>query len=219
MRVRDRRRRACAKLSRPSKARFGRAQPTGTQRSVETGVSKGGSGLGQSKMLVQADEIDYDYNNARVSAVGNVQIYYSGSTLEADKVIYDQKTKRLHAEGNVRLTEPNGKVTYGEIIDLSDDFRDGFVDSLRVDTARPDPHGRRARRPQRRQFHGPAERRLHRVRSLPRRSAQAAAVAGQGGAHHPRPDRKDDLFRGRHASNSSASRWPGCRTCRRPTRR
>ena len=47
-------------------------------------------------------------------------------------VIYDQKTKRLHAEGNVRLTEPDGKITYGEIIDLSDDFRDGFVDSLRA---------------------------------------------------------------------------------------
>jgi LPS-assembly protein len=86
------------------------------------------------QMLVQANEIQYDYNNERVAATGSVQIYYRGSTLEADKVIYDQKTKRLHAEGNARLTEANGKITYGDIIDLSDDFRDGFVDSLRVDT-------------------------------------------------------------------------------------
>jgi LPS-assembly protein len=85
------------------------------------------------QMLVRADEVDYDYTNTRVSAVGNVQIYYSGSTLEADRVIYDQKTKRLHAEGNVRLTDGEGKVTYGQIIDLSDNFRDGFVDSLRLD--------------------------------------------------------------------------------------
>jgi LPS-assembly protein len=85
------------------------------------------------QMLVRADEIDYDYTNERVSAVGNVQIYYSGSTLETDRVIYDQKTKRLHAEGNVRLTDADGKVTYGQIIDLSDNFRDGFVDSLRLD--------------------------------------------------------------------------------------
>jgi LPS-assembly protein len=62
-----------------------------------------------------------------------VQIYYGGSTLEANRVVYDQKTKRLHAEGNVRLTEEDGKVTYGEIMDLSDDYRDGFVDSLRLD--------------------------------------------------------------------------------------
>ena len=58
---------------------------------------------------------------------------YSGATLVADRVIYDQKTKRLHAEGNVQLHEADGKVLYGDILDLSDDFRDGFVDSLRVD--------------------------------------------------------------------------------------
>ena len=86
------------------------------------------------QMLVQAVEVDYDYNNSRVSAVGNVQLYYNGTTLEADKVIYDQKTKRLHAEGNIRMTDADGKITYADIMDLSDDYRDGFVDSLRADT-------------------------------------------------------------------------------------
>ncbi len=88
---------------------------------------------GQKQMLVSAREIDYDNVNHLVSAVGNVQIYYGGSQLEADKVVYNQVTKRLHAEGNVRLTE-DGKVTYGTIMDLSDDYRDGFVDSLRLDS-------------------------------------------------------------------------------------
>jgi LPS-assembly protein len=87
------------------------------------------------QMLVQAVEVDYDYNNSRVSAVGNVQLYYNGTSVEADKVIYDQKTKRLHAEGNIRMTDADGKITYADIMDLSDDYRDGFVDSLRVDTA------------------------------------------------------------------------------------
>jgi LPS-assembly protein len=87
------------------------------------------------QMLVQATEVDYDYNNSRVSAVGNVQMFYNGTSVEADKVIYDQKTKRLHAEGNIRMTDADGKITYANIMDLSDDYRDGFVDSLRVDTA------------------------------------------------------------------------------------
>src|SRR6266700_2041407 len=87
------------------------------------------------QMLVQATEVDYDYNNSRVSAVGNVQLFYNGTSVEADRVIYDQKTKRLHAEGNIRMTDADGKVTYANIMDLSDDYRDGFVDSLRVDTA------------------------------------------------------------------------------------
>jgi LPS-assembly protein len=86
------------------------------------------------QMLVQAVEVDYDYNNQRVSAVGNVQMFYNGTSVEADKVIYDQKTKRLHAEGNIRLTDAEGRITYANIMDLSDDYRDGFVDSLRVDT-------------------------------------------------------------------------------------
>jgi LPS-assembly protein len=86
------------------------------------------------QMLVQANEIRYDYNNLLVSAVGNVQIYYNGATIEADKVVYDQRNKRLHAEGNARLTEADGNVSYGEILDLSDDFRDGFIDSLRLET-------------------------------------------------------------------------------------
>jgi LPS-assembly protein len=84
-------------------------------------------------MLLQADEIHYDYANKQVSAVGNVQIYHAGSRLEADKVVYDENTKRMHAEGNVRLSEADGKVTLAEIMNLSDDFRDGFVDSLRLD--------------------------------------------------------------------------------------
>ncbi len=86
------------------------------------------------QMLVQAVEVDYDYNNSRVSAVGNVQMFYNGTSVEADKVIYDQKTKRLHAEGNIRMTDADGKITYANIMDLSDDYRDGFVNSLRVDT-------------------------------------------------------------------------------------
>ncbi len=85
-------------------------------------------------MLVQATEVDYDYNNLRIAAVGNVQLFYNGTSVEADKVIYDQKTKRLHAEGNIRMTDAEGKITYANIVDLSDDYRDGFVDSLRVDT-------------------------------------------------------------------------------------
>ena len=116
-----------------------RPQPTGK------GLRNGATG--DKPMLVKANEIDYDYANNRVAAVGNVQIYYNGATIEADRVVYDQKTKRLHAEGNARLTEADGKVTYGEIIDLTDDYRDGFVDALGVETVAP-RHA--ARQPQRR---------------------------------------------------------------------
>ncbi|HEX2216802.1 MAG TPA: OstA-like protein, partial [Xanthobacteraceae bacterium] len=84
------------------------------------------------QMLVQANEIQYDYSNERVAAVGGVQIHYSGAVLEADRVIYDQSTKRLHAEGNVRLTDSDGKIITADRLELDDQFRNGFVDSLHL---------------------------------------------------------------------------------------
>src|SRR5262249_26746788 len=111
------------------------------RQQIRPTVAQGGSLLskrspagGDAQMLVKADEIDYDYANDRTAAVGNVQIYYNGATIEADRVVYDQKTKRLRAEGNARLTEADGRITLGEVIDLTDDYRNGFVDSLRVET-------------------------------------------------------------------------------------
>jgi LPS-assembly protein len=106
---------------------------------VPSGPPSSGPGVAtrdpNAQMLVKADELNYDYANNRVIAVGNVQIYYNGSRLEANKVVYDQKTKRLHAEGNVWLREADGKIATGEILDLDEDFRDGFVDSLRLEGA------------------------------------------------------------------------------------
>jgi LPS-assembly protein len=87
------------------------------------------------QMMVRADELQYDNTNNRILANGNVQIYYKRSTLEADRVIYEQNTKRMRAEGNARLTEADGKVVHGEVIDLTDQFRDGFVDSLQLEAA------------------------------------------------------------------------------------
>ncbi len=107
------------------------ARPPKPPKPVKPQIPQGPQG--QSQMLLQATEMRYDYTNERVSAVGNVQMYYNGSTVEADKITYDQRGKRLRAEGNVRLTEADGKITYGEILDLNDQYRDGFVDSLRLD--------------------------------------------------------------------------------------
>ncbi len=85
-------------------------------------------------MLVDAKEIIYDRDRDRVTANGDVQIYYQGKVLEADRVIYDRKTKRVYAEGNARMTDSDGTKSYGTRFDLTDDFRDGFIDSLRVET-------------------------------------------------------------------------------------
>src|ERR1700731_5009472 len=86
------------------------------------------------KMFVEADELRYDTEKNIVSAEGNARIYYKDQTLEADRVVYDRNTGRVYAEGHAKLTQPNGTVLHGDRFDLTDDFRDGFIESLRADT-------------------------------------------------------------------------------------
>jgi LPS-assembly protein len=86
------------------------------------------------QMLVESDQLIYDYDNNSVAAVGNVKIYYGGYTLEAEKVTYLKASGRLIATGRVKLTDPNGAAYYSEQFDITDNFADGFVDSLRVET-------------------------------------------------------------------------------------
>jgi LPS-assembly protein len=86
------------------------------------------------QLLLEADEIIYDFDRETVTAVGNVQIYYGASALDAERVIYDKKSGRLLATGGVRLLEPSGNIIIAETIDITDDFRDGFLSSLNVIT-------------------------------------------------------------------------------------
>jgi LPS-assembly protein len=84
------------------------------------------------RLLVEAKEIVYDNDKNTVSAIGDAQLYYQGKVLEADKVIYDNASKRVIATGHVRMREPTGEVGYGDFMELTSDFKDGFIKSLRI---------------------------------------------------------------------------------------
>jgi LPS-assembly protein len=86
----------------------------------------------QDRLLVDAKEIIYDNDRNTVSASGAVQLNYQGRSLQADRVTYDRATGRVYAVGNARLTDANGSVITGERFELTDDFKNGFIDSLRV---------------------------------------------------------------------------------------
>lgn len=87
------------------------------------------------KMFVEADELVYNRDKNTVSAEGNARIYYEGRVLEADRIVYDRNTGRVFAEGHAKLTERDGTVLHGDRFDLTKDFANGFVESLRADTA------------------------------------------------------------------------------------
>jgi LPS-assembly protein len=86
------------------------------------------------KMLIEADQLIYDYDHKTVSAVGNVRIYYGQYTVQAAKITYDEKSRKLVADGSVLLTDPMGNTFKSNHVDLTSDFRDAFVSSLEVNT-------------------------------------------------------------------------------------
>ena len=83
-------------------------------------------------LYLQGDQLIYDTKGNRVVAKGNVEIFYDDNQLTADEVIYDQGASTLNAVGNVVLKEKNGNIVRAERYTLTDDFRDGFVQSLSV---------------------------------------------------------------------------------------
>ena len=87
------------------------------------------------QMLLQADQLIYDNDTETVSASGNVQIDYDGNNLVADRVIYNQQTGRVKAFGNVEIRDKDGNRFYTQSIDITDDFGEGFINALRVETA------------------------------------------------------------------------------------
>jgi LPS-assembly protein len=99
----------------------------------ETIAGRVQGGQGNSRLLLEAEEIIYDNDRNTVSASGNVEINYQGRTLQADRVTYDRNTGRVLAEGNARLTEASGAVVTGSRFELTDDFKSGFIDSLQLE--------------------------------------------------------------------------------------
>ena len=86
------------------------------------------------QLLLESDQLIYDNDRELVIAIGNVQIAYDNYTLVANKVEYNRQSGRVVAFGNVEILEPNGNRIFAEEIDITDDFRDGFVSALKVET-------------------------------------------------------------------------------------
>ena len=62
-----------------------------------------------------------------------MQIYYGGYKMVAQRVEYNQKTGRMMAIGNIELVTPDGNRMYGDKMDITDNFKDGFVNALRIE--------------------------------------------------------------------------------------
>ena len=137
--------------NRPSRRQSQRFSARSTPRST-----------GRNRCGLQGDQLIYDKAGNRVIARGNVEIYYNNYILTADEVVYDQGAGTLTAVGNVTLKEPQGNIVHADRYTLTDDFRDGFVQSLSIvdaGSSRASPPIAPSRRE--RQCHRIRERQVH----------------------------------------------------------
>lgn len=109
--------------------------PALSQAGPDIGAQFGAELPSDEQMLLEADTLVYDQDRNTVSAVGGVQIVYGGNRLFAQRVTYDRGSGRLIASGNVEVIEKTGNRIYATEIDITDDFGDGFVNALRVESA------------------------------------------------------------------------------------
>ncbi|MCE9523920.1 MAG: LPS-assembly protein LptD [Alphaproteobacteria bacterium] len=84
------------------------------------------------EVLIRADKMVYDANANVVTAEGNVEVIYGGRTLIADKLSYNQQSRIVIAEGNASIREANGTAISGNRIEVTDDMKDGVIESLNV---------------------------------------------------------------------------------------
>ncbi len=86
------------------------------------------------RLLLTARQLTFDQDAETVTATGAVQIEYDGYHMVAHRLVYDQRTGRLKAYGDIEMIEPDGNRVYAQELDVTDDFADGFINSLRIET-------------------------------------------------------------------------------------
>lgn len=80
----------------------------------------------------RADNLDYDSENERVIASGNVVMVSEEGSVRADEVVWDRSAGTIIAHGNVRVVGPEGDQLYTESAELTDTFEAGAMSELLV---------------------------------------------------------------------------------------
>lgn len=83
-------------------------------------------------VLLTASQVDYDQQNAIVTATGNVEISQGDIIVLADSLTYDQNKNLVTARGNVSMLEATGNVYFADELVLKDDMKAGVVSNFKA---------------------------------------------------------------------------------------
>ncbi|PWR23683.1 LPS-assembly protein LptD [Zavarzinia compransoris] len=92
----------------------------------------GGVSAGEGPVQIIAEEVIYNPNTKTVTATGKVEVSQGDRVLMADKITYFEDSRIVAASGNVSLLEPTGEVLFADYVELDDQLREGFVQTIRL---------------------------------------------------------------------------------------
>ncbi len=112
-------------LAVPARAQF-TALRSGTKAAPATPINR------TDPVAFTADEVQYDRDNALVTATGKVEAWQNDHVLRADKITFDRNTNIAAASGHVMMIEPDGQVLFSDYAELTEGMRDGVLVGMRA---------------------------------------------------------------------------------------
>jgi LPS-assembly protein len=91
-----------------------------------------GAAAADSPTNLIADEVGYDQDLGVYVARGHVEMSQDDRIVMADTVTYNERSKTISASGNVAMLMPSGDTLFGSYVDVTDDFKNGVVQSFRA---------------------------------------------------------------------------------------
>lgn len=82
-----------------------------------------------------ADELVHDKVHHLISAKGHVEFTNNHNILKADNVTFYQQDNLVKAAGNIIILEATGNVIFADYLELTGDFKQGFIDNIKIITA------------------------------------------------------------------------------------
>lgn len=108
------------------------ASPARAQLGALLGGSHGAKPSTDQPVTFTADSVEYDKDNALVTATGNVEAWQNDHVLRADKITFDRNTGVAAATGHVVLLEPDGETLFADYAEMQNNMDDGILKDMRA---------------------------------------------------------------------------------------
>ncbi len=86
----------------------------------------------ETPLLLNADSIEHDDKFDIIIARGNVVVETNGEIIKADLISYNQAQDMVTANGNIVFSQADGTVIYSDYIELTGDFKNGFIKTVQA---------------------------------------------------------------------------------------